>query len=276
MAGAGIIACTWPSGGRALAELPEPCPDFTVACTAEYDPVICDDGNIYPNLCVATYAGCAEGCESTGGGIIFLNGADATAGRLAGAYTPILIGNVPSAYMLVPIGGVGGGCPDFTVLCPAVYDPVICDDGNTYGNLCEATYWGCATGCVPTGGGVVEFSRVTGVAHGGITVQPLGGETTFLRRPGGGGGGGGSGCPRNDIVCTMEYDPVICDDGNIYSNLCVATYFGCATGCEPLYGDGGGIPLSTQSGGSGGTVTPTPTTDQSMSTVTVIPVQQAE
>lgn len=35
-------------------------------------------------------------------------------------------------------------------LCPDVYDPVICSDGNTYPNFC---YAGCAgaTGCTRTG-----------------------------------------------------------------------------------------------------------------------------
>lgn len=42
-------------------------------------------------------------------------------------------------------------------------------------------------------------------------------------------------CPR-DIYCLDVWDPVICDDGNIYSNSCYA-YRACATGCESL-GDG--------------------------------------
>lgn len=39
----------------------------------------------------------------------------------------------------------GGGC-----LCPDYFDPVICSDGNTYSNFCQA---GCAgaTGCTRTG-----------------------------------------------------------------------------------------------------------------------------
>jgi hypothetical protein len=32
--------------------------------------------------------------------------------------------------------------------------------------------------------------------------------------------------------CPMHYDPVICDDGNVYGNSCVAEA-ACATGCEP-------------------------------------------
>jgi hypothetical protein len=39
--------------------------------------------------------------------------------------------------------------------------------------------------------------------------------------------------PPKFCVCTMEYDPVLCDDGNVYSNLCVAHCAG-ATGCERI------------------------------------------
>lgn len=40
--------------------------------------------------------------------------------------------------------------PKGDCLCPDVYDPVICSDGNTYSNFCQA---GCAgaTGCTRTG-----------------------------------------------------------------------------------------------------------------------------
>ncbi|UCG34500.1 MAG: hypothetical protein JSU68_07625 [Phycisphaerales bacterium] len=58
----------------------------------------------------------------------------------------------------------------------------------------------------------------------------------YAKKPG---GGGGDGCPR-DIMCPDYWDPVICDDGNIYSNDCYA-YAACATGCESL--GGGPIPL---------------------------------
>ena len=53
------------------------------------------------------------------------------------------------------------------------------------------------------------------------------------------GGGGGSGCPRVGIACADVWDPVICSDGQVYSNGCYA-YVACATGCQP-YGDGGPI-----------------------------------
>ncbi len=54
-------------------------------------------------------------------------------------------------------------------------------------------------------------------------------------KPGSGGGGGGSRCPRQGIYCLDVWDPVICSDGNVYSNDCYA-YVACATGCQP-YGD---------------------------------------
>ena len=59
---------------------------------------------------------------------------------------------------------------------------------------------------------------------------------------GGKGGGGGScpdTCPRTCIACLDVWDPVICSDGNVYSNSCYA-YVACATGCVP-YGDGGPV-----------------------------------
>lgn len=36
----------------------------------------------------------------------------------------------------------------------------------------------------------------------------------------------------SDAVCPSIYDPVICDDGEIYSNQCLADA-DCATGCSP-------------------------------------------
>ena len=48
-------------------------------------------------------------------------------------------------------------------------------------------------------------------------------------------GGGGGKCPRTGIFCLDVWDPVICDDGQIYSNACYA-YVACATGCESTGG----------------------------------------
>ena len=49
-------------------------------------------------------------------------------------------------------GGGGGGCPNRHLVCPALWAPVICDDGKTYSNQCYADRV-CATGCEPTGEG---------------------------------------------------------------------------------------------------------------------------
>lgn len=35
-------------------------------------------------------------------------------------------------------------------ICPAIFDPVTCDNGKTYSNQCFANA-DCATGCVPAG-----------------------------------------------------------------------------------------------------------------------------
>lgn len=43
-----------------------------------------------------------------------------------------------------------------------------------------------------------------------------------------------SGCPR-PILCLDVWNPVICSDGQVYSNSCYA-YRACATGCVP-FGD---------------------------------------
>ena len=58
------------------------------------------------------------------------------------------------------------------------------------------------------------------------------GATTWAKKPPS--GGGGTGCPRA-IECLDVWQPVICSDGNVYSNGCYA-YRACATGCVP-YGD---------------------------------------
>jgi hypothetical protein len=50
------------------------------------------------------------------------------------------------------------------------------------------------------------------------------------------GGGVGGGCPRTGIACPDVWIPVICSDGNVYSNSCYA-YVACATGCVPYGGE---------------------------------------
>lgn len=39
-------------------------------------------------------------------------------------------------------------------------------------------------------------------------------------------------CPRPGILCPDVMSPVICSDGQVYSNSCYA-YVACATGCVP-------------------------------------------
>jgi crotonobetainyl-CoA:carnitine CoA-transferase CaiB-like acyl-CoA transferase len=41
------------------------------------------------------------------------------------------------------------------------------------------------------------------------------------------------GPPCGPDACTMEYDPVLCADGNVYSNACVASQH-CQTDCEHI------------------------------------------
>jgi hypothetical protein len=59
--------------------------------------------------------------------------------------------------------GKGGGkgkkppaCPNWDLICPDVWDPVVCDDGEVYSNQCYADRV-CATGCESTGGGPVPL-----------------------------------------------------------------------------------------------------------------------
>jgi hypothetical protein len=44
------------------------------------------------------------------------------------------------------------------------------------------------------------------------------------------------GCFRKGIYCLDVWQPVICSDGNVYSNGCYA-YRACATNCVPYGGD---------------------------------------
>lgn len=143
------------------------CPDFSIMCPMNYDPVECDDGKTYFNLCAATFWGCATGCESTGGSVLFAMAqidSDETGSEqsdLPEADHEIdlrvaeRMGASDEPEQAAAPKPVGGDCPDFSIMCPMVYDPVECDDGNTYFNLCAATYWSCATGCESTGGPIL-------------------------------------------------------------------------------------------------------------------------
>lgn len=54
----------------------------------------------------------------------------------------------------------------------------------------------------------------------------------WAKRPGPPGPGK---CPNPYIFCLDVWDPVVCDDGKVYSNQCYADR-ACATGCEPTGG----------------------------------------
>ena len=58
--------------------------------------------------------------------------------------------NVPAGAQQVQL------CDRFDVLCPDVYSPVICSNGQIYGNSCYA-YVNCAEDCVPYGGTVEVY-----------------------------------------------------------------------------------------------------------------------
>lgn len=73
------------------------------------------------------------------------------------------------------------------------------------------------TGCVLFSAGVCAVLAVALTA-----------STAEAKRPGGGGGGG--------INCPDVWDPVICSNGQVYSNFCYASVAG-ATGCVRLGGE---------------------------------------
>jgi len=174
----GIAAAFVVSGAVAYAAPSADCPNSGIQCPMVWDPVICNDGVVYSNKCVARQH-CAKGCVAYDDGII-----------QAGAKKRP--------------GGGGDGCPREGIFCADIWDPVICDDGQVYSNDCYA-WVACATGCVPYGD------------DGPIVV-----ESTKAN------------CDRPRF-CPELWAPVICDDGRVYPNDCYAQKK-CATGCEP-YGD---------------------------------------
>ena len=58
-----------------------------------------------------------------------------------------------TAYAKKP-GGPVPCHPD--IMCPDVWDPVICEDGKIYSNDCYAYVW-CQTDCESIGGGPIPF-----------------------------------------------------------------------------------------------------------------------
>jgi hypothetical protein len=61
------------------------------------------------------------------------------------------------------------------------------------------------------------------------------GGLAYAKKP-----GSGDGPCHPEIMCPMVWDPVLCPDGKIYSNACVA-FVWCQTNCEPI--GGGPVPL---------------------------------
>ncbi len=67
-----------------------------------------------------------------------------TVGALAAVMAVAMVWQVGSAGL--QIGSCCPGCE-----CPAVLDPVLCEDGNVYPNACIASL-SCVGGCVRVGG----------------------------------------------------------------------------------------------------------------------------
>lgn len=169
------------------------CPDFSILCPMLYEPVLCSDGNIYFNECAANYWGCASGCSPLGSDML------TSSAGLA----------LIDEHLRRQGAAAGAKCPDFSVMCPMSYDPVICGDGQVYFNECAAQAWGCAEDCVPYEVSVLSGPFVPPGPHGGP-------------------------CQGYTVDCPMVFDPVRCADGNVYVNRCFATYYGCAEDCVPL------------------------------------------
>jgi hypothetical protein len=110
----------------------------------------------------------------------------------------------PNQFPGLPVGGVPGG-----VVCTAVFDPVICEDGERYSNSCDAGRNGFAANqCRPdSGADDSPPNQFPGLPVGGV--------------PGG-------------VACPAVFDPVICEDGERYSNSCDAGRNGFAANqCRP-------------------------------------------
>lgn len=58
------------------------------------------------------------------------------------------------AFSVAVPSQAAGDCPNSGIVCPAVWDPVICNDGQVYSNACYARA-ACAHGCKDYPGGPV-------------------------------------------------------------------------------------------------------------------------
>ena len=229
----GAVAFVLAGGADVYAAKPD-CPHAGIECPMVWDPVICNDGVVYSNKCVARQH-CAKGCVPYDDGVVLDKGGNCDRPKFCPMlWAPVICddGKVypnecyaqkKCATGCVPYGDwllgddveKGGGC-EKPKRCPLLWAPVICDDGKVYPNECWAQKK-CATGCVPYDEGLA-----------------VGDEEK--KKP-----GGDDGCPRVGWLCPDVWDPVICDDGQVYSNSCYA-WVACATGCEP-YGEGGVVLL---------------------------------
>ena len=217
----GVVVVAVAAGTDAYAGKPD-CPHADLVCPMVWDPVICNDGEIYSNKCVAKQ-NCAKGCVPyDDGGPLPAGGDRAKCERpkfCPELWAPVICddgkvyanecwaqkkcatGCVPYGDWLFPEGDGRGTC-ERPKVCPKLWAPVICDDGKVYPNACWAQKK-CATGCVPYDDWL--FS---------------GGDRGNCEKP---------------KFCPLIWAPVICDDGKVYANDCWAQKK-CATGCVP-YGD---------------------------------------
>lgn len=113
-----------------------------------------------------------------------------------GLFTLVVAGLAFSSTALAKKSAGAAGLQSH-IVCADVYQPVMCDNGQFFGNECQASRE-AATGCTP-------YDDSTPV------------ESAFKA------------CPR-DIQCPDVYNPVTCSNGVTYPNACYA-YRACATGC---------------------------------------------
>jgi len=140
--------------------------DNSVFCPSIYDPVCGCNGITYGNSCEAYYWG---GVTSW------------TTGECGGAITCVNPAQI-----------------DMNMACPMNYDPVCGCDSVTYGNSCQAYYWG----------GVISW-----------TTGECGGTNSCINPA----------LIDSSAVCITLYDPVCGCDSNTYSNSCVAQNYGGVT-----------------------------------------------
>jgi len=107
---------------------PPPPPPKGCECPDVYQPVLCSNGQVYSNLCVATCAG-ATGCVPYGDTIL----SEASEAPVCEGFDAAALENAASACR-----------------CPLYYAPVVCDRGRTYPNQCVADCHN-AKNCVPAG-----------------------------------------------------------------------------------------------------------------------------